>query len=146
MERQRAQLQNLLKDELGFDEKQVRQFLILRQEHHEQMQKLSQEIRRIKKQMFDEVLRENPQSTLSDSLLNLAQNKQAQIEKLTFQHFLNLKKLCKPEQRENLKLLMNELFRKQRQGKEGPPPPPDGLRPPPQRNIPRGGCEDTEMQ
>ncbi len=127
---ERAQIQRLLKNELGFDDKQAEQYLKLRQEHREQTRQLNDEMRRIKKQMFDEVLEDIPQPMLSDSLLKLTQKKQSKIEQLTYQHFLDLKKLCKPEQKDKLKLLMHEMFRGQPAGKrEGlPPPPPDGER------------------
>ncbi len=128
----RAQIQRLLKNELGFDDKQAEQYLKLRQEHREQTRQLNDEMRRIKKQMFDEVLQDNPQPLLSDSLLKLTQKKQSKIEQLTYQHFLDLKKMCKPEQKYKLKLLMHEMFRGQPAGnREGlPPPPRDGERSP----------------
>ncbi|KAA3615807.1 MAG: periplasmic heavy metal sensor [Calditrichaeota bacterium] len=119
----------LLEKELGFDEKQTKQYLKLRQQHQDQMRLLEREIRQIKKQMFDEVLHDNHQNELSDSLLALAQEKQAQIEQITFQHFLDLKRLCKPDQQDKLKLLMRQVFRQgpaQRRPdaeRPGPPPP-----------------------
>ncbi|MBD3289491.1 periplasmic heavy metal sensor [candidate division KSB1 bacterium] len=128
-ENERVRLQELLQSELGFDEAQVEQYLHLRREHREKIDHLNTEIRRVKRQMFDEVLAENPQPTISDSLLNLAQEKQAQIEKLTFRHFLDLKKLCKPEQQDKLRLLMHELFRQ-------PHPGGDAGHQPPGRRLP----------
>ncbi len=120
-------IQHLLKKELEFDNKQVEQYLKIRKEHQDQMRLLSGEVKEIKRRMFDEVLEDNPQTELSDSLLALAQAKQAQLEQLTFQHFLDLKKLCRPEQQDKLKLLMHEVFRPSpppgRDG-DGPPPPP----------------------
>ena len=107
------------------------EYLRLRQDHREQMRLLNEDIRQIKKQMFDEVLQDKPQPALSDSLLTLAQEKQAQIERLTFQHFLDLKSLCRPKQKDKLKLLMHEFFRKQSPGKkDGSPPPPPRQHPP----------------
>ncbi len=129
---EQADIQKLIRDELGFDDQQIEEYLKMRREHRNQVRRLGEEIRQIKKQMFDEVLQDNPQPELSDSLLSLAQNKQAQIEKLTFQHFLDLKKLCRADQKDKLKRLMFELFRrKPGNDQEAPPmPPPDGRRPP----------------
>ncbi len=136
-------IQELLKAELDFDETQSLQYLKLRREHRQKAVQLQKDISRIKKQMFDEVLVENPKQELSDSLLALAQEKQAQLEKITFQHFLDLKKLCKPEQQDKLKILLNEFFRKNAPtgmnndtsppspDAEGHPPPPAGKGPPP---------------
>ena len=118
----------MLQKELGFDKMQTEQYLKMRQEHRSQAQQLDNEIRQLKKQMFDEVLEDSPQPLLSDSLLRLVQEKQADLEQLTFQHFLDLKKLCKPEQQNKLKLLMREVFRQKpgfRDDRMPPPPPPE---------------------
>lgn len=117
-------LEQLLKNELGFDDKQTEDYLKLRQEHHRGIAKLDRELQILKKQMFDEALQDTSESMLSDSLLQLVQKKQSKIERMTFDHFVALKKLCKPEQRKNLKLLMNEIFRR------NPPRPEDGMPPP----------------
>ena len=84
--------------------------------------RLNNEIRMIKKQMFDEALKEGTSIQISDSLLNLSQSKQAEIEKLTFQHFVNLKNLCKPDQKKKLKFLIHQLFQPQPKGEILPPP------------------------
>lgn len=129
---EKNRIQQLLKDELGFDEMQVEQYLNMRQEHRKQVSLLQNEIRQIKKQMYDEVLQDKPQLMLPDSLLTIAQEKQVQIEQITFQHFLDLKKLCNQEQQDKLRLLIDEFFRKNpphRRGNDHPPPPPGGKQP-----------------
>jgi len=143
----RAWVQELLQQQRGFDENQVGQYLKLRAGHRSQARKLEAEIQKLKKEMFDEVLKENPRPTLSDSLLALVQDRQVRLEKITFQHFLDLKNLCRPEQQDQLKILMHEVFRPgpmpgqgaevplppDRQERPAPPPPSPGdeLPPPP---------------
>lgn len=136
-ELEKMHIQQILKDELSFDKTQTEQYLKLREKHHERASLLQNEIQRIKKQMFDEVLKENPQTTLSDSLLKLSQEKTADLEQLTFQHFLDLKKLCKPDQQDKLKILISEFFHQNPPAginNDGPPPPPHGDEPPPHQN------------
>ncbi len=87
------------------------QYLKMQAEQREQVLLLHNEIRQIKKQMFDEVLKDVPQPMLSDSLLKLSQDKMVELEELTFQYLLDLKKLCRPDQQHNLKLLIDEFFR-----------------------------------
>ena len=126
-EQEKMHIQQLLKDQLGFDETQTEQYLKLREEQKERASLIQNEIRQIKKQMFDEVLKDNPQTTLSDSLLKLSQEKMADLEQLTFRHFLDLKKLCKPGQQDKLKFLIGESFRQNPpagMNNDGPPPPP----------------------
>lgn len=133
---EKNRIQQLLKDELGFDEMQVEQYLRLREEHRKQVSLLQNEIRQVKKQMYDEVLQDKPQLKLSDSLLTIVQEKQVQIEQITFQHFLDLKELCNQGQQDKLRLLIDEFFRQkppQRMSNDHPPPPKDdNNRPPPQ--------------
>jgi protein CpxP len=135
---EKTRTEQMLQKELGFDKIQTEQYLMMRQEHSSQAQQLDDEIRQLKKQMFDEVLEDSPQPLLSDSLLRLVQEKQANLEQVTFQHFVDLKKLCKPEQRDNLKLLMREVFRQKSgprdDGMPPPPPPGDDLPPPPPKD------------
>ncbi len=125
-------IKQLLKDQLGFNDTQVEKYLQLRQVHREQLERLDAEIRELKRKMFDQVLKEQTPQTISDSLLSQVLAKQAALEKLTFQHFLALKDLCGPGQKEKLRLLMREAFRPNtpsrpdRPGSDAqqPPPPP----------------------
>lgn len=125
MDENSGEMRRFLEAELGFDESQSEEYLLLRRRHRERIEELSRELNSVKKEMFDTVLEEDTRPTLSDSLLDLSLEKQAEIERLTFQHFLDLKELCEPGQQEKLKLLMHELFRRR------PPPPGRGGRPRP---------------
>lgn len=133
---QEARLKDLLKRELKFNDEQIARYFQLRENHRRQFEKLNEEIRRLKKQMFDAVFSREPQPALSDSLLQLSLQKQAELDSLTYQHFLDLKKLCDPDQQYQLKMLIGEFFRQQGrlQGKGQVPPPPgrgEGTPPPP---------------
>ena len=120
-----SHIKKLLKEELGFDETQTNLYLKMQSEQREKVLKLQNEIQLIKKQMFDEVLEDNPRPTLSDSLLTLTQEKMVELEKLTFNYFLDLKKLCKPEQQDKLKISDWRIFSPEstdRMKNDGPPP------------------------
>ncbi|MBI9072638.1 MAG: periplasmic heavy metal sensor [Melioribacteraceae bacterium] len=133
-------LEHLLKVELSFTNEQAKEYIKLRKEHRDGAISINAELKRLRTQMFDEVLSTNLSPTLSDSLLNLTLEKQAEIEKLTFNHFLDLKNLCDPEQRKKLKLLMFQIEGpppgRNLKGlpldgnHDRPPPPPNGERPP----------------
>lgn len=136
-EQETAHVQKLLKDELGFDETQIKQYFKMQAEQRNKVLQLQNEIRQIKKQMFDKVLEDVPEPMLCDSLLKLSQDKMVELEQLTFQYLLELKKLCRPDQQHNLKLLIDEFFRQnppQRMSHDRPPPPPPGAEPPPHKN------------
>ena len=87
-EQKRKHIQQLLVDELDFDNAQVEQYLAMRQEQSKKVSALQNEIHQLKKQMFDEVLKDDPQPGLSDSLLKLSQEKMVELEELTFQYLL----------------------------------------------------------
>ncbi|GAB4376953.1 MAG: hypothetical protein Kow0042_23920 [Calditrichia bacterium] len=135
----RQRIRQLLQEQLSFTDEQIERYLALRQEHRQETRRLDAEIRELKRKMFDRVLEEQAPPAISDSLLNLVLAKQAELEKVTFQHFLDLKNLCGPEQREKLKLLMHEALRP-----EAPPRMPEGKGPsPPHRpEMPPPPLED----
>jgi len=126
-------IQNLLKNELGFNENQINQYFQSRDEHRQKAIKIDREIDNLKRVMFNQVLDTLAKPVLSDSLLTLIQAKQTELEHITYQHFVFLKNLCGPEQKEKLRILMREVF-KQKQplldGKGLPPPPQGGEEPP----------------
>ena len=126
---------SLLKQELDFTDKQIHEYLELRKINREQMSGLQNDIRDLKGQMFDKVILGNDTS-ISDSLLSILLDKQGQTEKLTFQHFTDLKNLCSSEQQKNLRLLLHRLLPPPEKNDGGQPPPPlgeSGDRPPPPR-------------
>jgi len=127
---EKVRIQKLLKEELEFNDEQIQKYLQLRIEHHRETRKLNHELNMLKKEMFDEILEDNTSTALSDSLLSLSLEKQSQIEKLTFNHFFSLKKLCNTDQQKNLQIIMHGIF--------GPPPPGGKPNGPPPREMREG--------
>jgi len=126
-------IQRILNKELGFNDLQAKKYIKMRDKHRQNTKQLNEDIKKLKKEMFDQALKDNNQSTLSDSLLHLTQVKQAEMERMTFQHFLNLKKLCNPDQQKILQQLIHKLFAPPIDERM-PPPPPRGDLPPHLRN------------
>lgn len=126
----------ILRDELGLDEHQIESYRDLTQKHRAEVKQLNDDIRRIKKRMFDGVLQDEPQPELSGVLLAQAQEKQAEIERLTFQYLLDLKALCRPDQQRKLKLLVDEIFRGAPGGRNDDRRPPSQDRQSPPRRAP----------
>ncbi|GAB4330515.1 MAG: hypothetical protein Kow0037_06310 [Calditrichia bacterium] len=115
----------MLADQLQFNEEQIEKYLTLRRQHRMTVQRLETEIQVLKRQMFDRVLDDRAPEMISDSLLNKVLAKQAELERVTFRHFVDLKNLCGPEQKEKLQMLMREAFPPKR------PPAPPGKHPGP---------------
>lgn len=132
----RVRIQEMIKEELGFSNEQAEQFLVLREDQKEQKLKLDRELMLIKKEMFEEAMY-GENIIISDSLLNLSLEKQSQLEKLAFEHFLKLKQICTPEQQKELFKHMHGLLGPPQPG--GPPPEEFGDDiPPPQGERPNG--------
>lgn len=138
MQTDRPPMEQMLRQELGFDDQQIRTYLDLREKHQQQFVKLNGQMQQVKKQMFDQVFEENPDSTLSTELLEKSVQLQQQIDRITYAHLLALKNLCKADQQGQLKKLVAEVFKMNgpqpgRPGKPGARPSnqPDEMPPPP---------------
>jgi hypothetical protein len=107
---EQPRIERLLREELGFDQGQIDRYLASKKQQQERMRSLNVQMREWKNKMFDGVLSDDPQPRLSDSLLRKTQEVQNQIEAATFQHLLNLRNICSPEQRLKLKDILHELI------------------------------------
>ncbi len=113
-----------LQKELDLTDTQIQQYEQLRQTHAEKIRHLINDIRQLKKEMMDEVFSNNPDSAKMAEIAGLIGNKQAEIERLTFEHFLDLKKLCGKDQVGKLQRLLDEFFKRNPPPREQAPPPP----------------------
>lgn len=127
-----------LREELQFSENKIQDYEQYRDKHANQNRELINQIQDLKRELHNEIFKEHPDTVRADLLAEQIGKKQIQIEKITFAHFLDLKKLCGKEQQEKLHTLLDEFHRKNRLQQEQPPPP-DRRRPkdPPPRDRPR---------
>ncbi len=131
-EQDNERIKQLLKEVLSFDENQIEEYLMMRYNQKQKVLVVQNDIQQIKKQMFDAVLKDNPPEMLSDSLLTLSKKKMGELEQLTYDYFLSLRKLCKPEQIDKLKILMGDYFHNappMKMNDDGRPPGPPGENP-----------------
>ncbi len=114
-------IHQLLQNELGFDAAQIESYLRLRKQHQRATLLIEREIMDLKRQMFDDVLTGDQHAVLSETLLSEIQDRNAALDRLTFKHLMDLKKLCRPDQQNELQILIHELFQKSKP--RGAPPP-----------------------
>ena len=115
-----------LRDELKFSDAQVREYDELRSESEERTRVLRDEIRRLRRSLAEEVFREDPDTAKAAQVARMIGEKQAELENVTFMHFMDLRTLCGEEQRRKLHALIDEFFRRTRPDRVGRrPPPPD---------------------
>ena len=133
-EEMREELKHILKKELDFSQEQIEEYLAVRFEHNRKIIRLRRLISETKREMFDKVLLENSEQTLSDSLLSVAMDSQAEIERLTYEHLIALKNICTPEQRGKLQQIIHQIVAPppgemsgdlppRGERRDGPPPP-----------------------
>lgn len=108
---QRIRTVMFLKRELGLDEQQVREYRKFRLQHRNQMRKLNDEILGLKKELLDQLFYDQIDEKKVEKILDSIGDRQRQVERLKFDHFNDLKKLCGEGQQEKLRRLFGELFR-----------------------------------
>ena len=125
--------------ELSLNDEQKNKLHELAAEHHQQAQKISQQIKNARDSFFSLMKQPN----ISDSIKKAASGKIAnyleQLELLTFDHFQQVRAICTPEQQKKFDDILQEVLRMvappgDHHGPEGPPPG-DGehMPPPPER-------------
>jgi uncharacterized protein HemX len=96
---------------LHFDENQIVKYEKTIQEHQKLIRKLDSSIRKTKNELYQLLNEEKIDSSQKDSLYLKLANYQKQIETTHFNHFLEIKKLCKKEQLDDYEYLTGELSR-----------------------------------
>ncbi|MCX6185011.1 MAG: periplasmic heavy metal sensor [Flavobacterium sp.] len=104
-------LRSLIEQELQFDAQQKEKLSELIDSHRAEISELDAQIQKIRG-TFYESLADN-QSTLAqqNKLLQQLGQLQIRIEKGRWQHFMAIKKLCRPEQLDDFSALTKELVR-----------------------------------
>jgi periplasmic protein CpxP/Spy len=111
-------------DKLHFDKDQVVAYEALIVVHRESVKELKDSISDTKNNLYQSLKTETFAD--KDSLINLLSALQTRIETIHYEHFAQIKNLCKPEQMGDFNKLTNELaFYFTTEKKATPPPPPD---------------------
>ena len=113
----------LMQHELGLSDEQVKQYNQIRKENLDEAKAITDKIADTKIQFAKELFKQNPDTVVISSLANQIGKAQSQLEVLRFYQFRRLIAICKPEQKEKLKPIIEEVL---------------GSRQPPERNDERG--------
>jgi Spy/CpxP family protein refolding chaperone len=107
--------------ELKLDDQQQQQFGELKAQHRSTIRQAEQEDKRLHDFYFSLLKTENPDKNMVDSVSSLMANQRSIIETATFDHFRQLRKLCRDDQKKRFDLIIDEIAR--RIAPKGPPPP-----------------------
>lgn len=97
---------NEIIEKLHFDEKQVAEYDLLIQDHRSAIENAQKELQHQKQQLYS-----NLDAPFSDSLLQEILKIEAKIEHIHFNHFKDIGKLCRPDQKQYFKALNQEIAR-----------------------------------
>lgn len=105
-------------ERLKLDEKQVEEYDVLVHEHRQQIREKEEEMRQLKKALYQTLLTDSSQR--ATIIITIGREQQA-VEKINLQHFADIGQLCRPEQQADYKALvadLSDLFMHKK-----PPPP-----------------------
>jgi len=103
-----------IENELQLNSEQVKKVKEMRIEHFETASKLQDGIGELKKELFDELFFDDPNKIKANEIADRIGAKHTQLEKLAFNHFLEMKELCEIDQRKKLENLLNDFFKNTR--------------------------------
>lgn len=116
---------NFIIEKLHFDSVQVKQYDTLIQQHRKNIREAEQTFRELKNKLYETLNGDGSGS--ADSIMSRIAATQQKIEAIHYNHFAEIKKLCRPEQLKYFDELTSELVRL------FTPPPPGGMPPPGER-------------
>ncbi|CAM3516710.1 hypothetical protein FLGE108171_01295 [Flavobacterium gelidilacus] len=93
---------------LHFDEEQVAQYEELIKTHRDSISKIDDKIKIYKNSLYKELAKSHNQDVVDNLFIQIAAA-QTSIEKLHYNHFLDIKKMCKPDQLNDYNDLTTEL-------------------------------------
>ena len=103
-ERRHQGPRNEIIEKLHFDEKQVALYDALIHEHRKAIRGAERDLQFQKQQLYSDL-----NAPFSDSLLREILQVEARIEHIHFNHFKDIEKLCRPDQKEYFKALNREI-------------------------------------
>ena len=102
----------LLKSDVGFSDAQIEEYKKLKDQQRETIRPLYQDMRNSKDSLFSMVGDSVVNEGLLDSITDRIGYKQKSIDKMTFLHFSELRRVCRPDQVVAYDSMVVQLFRK----------------------------------
>ena len=127
-----------LEKEVGFNEQQIATYRELRDEHLHELRDLRDSVKALKQQFFNKI----PDTKIApEEITKLTKelgDKMAKVDKITFEHFQEVRKICTPEQLKKFDEIIGNFAEKANRP-DPPPPPREGNNEQPPENEPPQG-------
>lgn len=111
-------------EELKFSAEQVKQFEELKRSHQSSIRELNDKGREIRHAYFELLKSDEVDQKHVDELSSAIASNQKEIEKVTFDHFKDVRKLCNTDQKKHFDEIIGDILRHMAGGGRGPMPPP----------------------
>lgn len=115
----------LIVKQLHLDTAQEAQFEESMRWHHAHIQKLDDSVRTVRKELYQLLQQSTPDDNRKNELLEQFSALQSKVEQTHWQHFSELKQICRPDQLENFAELTEQLMQLFPRGGSSPHPPKD---------------------
>jgi hypothetical protein len=99
----------MITEKLGFDDEQIAVYQELISDHREKVAEADMQITEAKSELYK--LLQPPDAQKKDSLIQIINQHQLQVEEIHFNHFLEIKAICRGEQVDRFNNLSQELAR-----------------------------------
>jgi Spy/CpxP family protein refolding chaperone len=110
-------------EELKFTTDQIKQFEKLKEEHQQAIRELHDKGREIRHSYFELLKQDEVDQSSADELSVEIANNQKEIEKVTFEHFKAVRKICTAEQKKHFDEIIGDVLRHMAGNGRGPMPP-----------------------
>lgn len=107
----RPEPKEIIIEKLHFDANQQKEYDKLITWHHGEITRLDDAMRRAKNDLYSGLSKDRIDAQAKDSLINVINSSQKQIEETHFKHFEDIKKLCHKDQMDDFNELTEELSR-----------------------------------
>lgn len=108
---ERSNPKEIIVEKLHFDATQQKEYDKLIQWHRGEITKLDDNIRHAKNELYKQLSQDEINRKIKDSLIDVINSNQKQIEETHFKHFEDIKKLCHKNQIEDFNEVTEELSR-----------------------------------
>jgi hypothetical protein len=108
----KAMISAFLKNEIGFDTVQLKQYDTLSDRHKEKMKKMMDSLRTPKDQQFNELAASNFSDSAMNTMAGQSATSQKTMELQMFNHLKNIRLLCTPAQLPKFDSLFGKVFNK----------------------------------
>lgn len=128
---ERRDASGFLVKELMFTESQKSEYFQLRILHRRELEQLQRQDRALHKKFFDQLIVVSRDSLTTENLVDSIAIIRKEMELLTFNHFLKIRKILRPEQQKKFDSIFHDVLRMVLPPPPPPPPPLPASPPPP---------------